>query len=187
MISPVRAILLPCVLVGSVASAECPAAPDISATMDDLIAGVQAAGNERDARVFSGQMWEQWVRAPDGRAQELLDEGMERRAVFDLPGAIRAFDALVDYCPDYAEGYNQRAFANFLDSDYAAALPDLDRTLALRPRHIAALAGRGLTLISMGRMEEGRAAIREAVTLNPWLTERHLLDLPDPPGGGVDL
>lgn len=165
------------VLVAAPAWADCPASPDIAADIDGLIATVQDAPNERVARGISAHMWTFWAKAPDARAQDLLDEGMARRGASDLEGALVAFDALVDYCPDFAEGYNQRAFANFIRQDFAAALPDLDRAIALQPRHIPAMAGKGLTLIQMGRIRDGQAEIRRAVALNPWLSERAFLTL----------
>lgn len=164
-------------LLSAPALADCPAPPDIAADIDGLIETVQAAPNEGAARGISNQMWMFWAKAPDDTAQDLLDDGMARRGTFDLDGAITAFDALVDYCPDYAEGYNQRAFANFIREDFAAALPDLDRAIELQPRHIPAMAGKGLTLIRMGRIREGQAEIRRAVALNPWLSERVYLTL----------
>ncbi|UWQ17888.1 hypothetical protein [Jannaschia sp. M317] len=168
--------------------ADCPPAPDISARMDALLAEVQQVGSEQAARGVSARMWEEWVKAPDLRAQELLDEGMQRRQAFDLTGAVIAFDALIAYCPRYAEGYNQRAFANFIREDYEAALVDLDRAIELRPRHVAAIAGRGLTLIALDRVADGQAAIRAAMALNPWLSERRFLDLAvDPEDRAIDL
>ncbi|MEM7710893.1 MAG: hypothetical protein AAF264_09140 [Pseudomonadota bacterium] len=180
-----RRVLIALALSPLPAWADCPAAPEIGAAMDDLLAEVQAAADERVARDVSGRMWAEWTRAPDARAQALLDEGMSRRAAFDLDGARTAFDALIDYCPDYAEGWNQRAFASFIGGDHASALTDLDRALALRPRHVAALSGRGLTLIAMDRIAEGQDDIRAALELNPWLSERQFLSL-DPDGGPPD-
>lgn len=81
---------------------------------------------------------------------------------------------LIAYCPAYAEGYNQRAFVNFLRQDYQSALTDLDRALALSPNHIAALSGRALSLLGLQRVEEARVALKRALDLNPWLPERHL-------------
>ena len=170
----IRAVLA-LVLTTAPALAECPPNPDISGEITRLIEEVRGAENEGSARVVSARMWEFWAKAPDARAQELLDEGMQRRGAFDLDGAVTAFDALIDYCPDFPEGYNQRAFANFIRGDYDAALPDLDRAIALRPRHIPAIAGRGLTLIQMGRIREGQDAIRAALEFNPWLSERQYL------------
>ena len=175
-------IAIPLALLSGPVFAECPAAPDITADMDGLIARAQEARNEGAARAISSEMWTFWAQAPDDQAQLLLDEGMTRRSAFDLDGAITAFDALIDYCPDYAEGYNQRAFAYFIRGDYEAALPDLDRAISLRPRHIAALAGKGLTLIQLGRIREGQDAIRAALAFNPWLSERQFLTLPPEDG-----
>ena len=157
------------------AGAACPQAPDHSATLDALIAQAQAAPDERSARLLSNRMWELWADAPDTHDQELLDEGMTRRAAHDLAGALLAFDALIAYCPDYAEGYNQRAFVNFIRQDYAAALPDLERALALSPRHTGALTGQAMTLMALERPGEAALALRRALALNPWLSERHLL------------
>ncbi len=180
-----RLALIAFVALTAQAHADCPAAPDISATMDTLISDARAATSASMAQRASAAMWAEWVRAPDAAAQQMLDEGMQRRVAGDLVGAVTALDALVSYCPDYAEGWNQRAFANFLRGDYAAALPDLDRALALRPRHVAALSGKGLTLIHMGRIADGQAAIRAALEFNPWLNERQFLAI-DPQGGPAD-
>lgn len=159
----------------------CPAAPDHSATLDRLIRDVQRASSEADARRISNQMWAFWAQAPDARAQAILDRGMTRRAAFDFLGALADFDLLIAYCPDYAEGYNQRAFVHYLRQDYATALPDLDRAIALSPRHVAALSGRALSLFGLQRISEARAALGAALILNPWLPERSLAI----PGGAL--
>ena len=100
---------------------------------------------------------------------------MSRRASYDFLGARAVLGRLVDYCPDYAEGYNQRAFASYLASDYEAALADLDRALEILPNHVAALSGKSLTLMGLERFDEAQQVLREAVALNPWLQERALL------------
>jgi len=153
----------------------CPPAPDHSAALTDLIRAAQAAEDERSGRMLSNEMWALWSDAPDSYAQELLDEGMSRRNIYDYDGAMKAFEALIAYCPDYAEGYNQRAFIHFLREDFSAALPDLDQTLALSPRHVAAITGRALTLSALERKAEAVLALRKALDMNPWLSERHLL------------
>lgn len=160
---------------GPAISQTCPSAPDHSDALNDLITAVQDAPDELSARQIAGDMWDLWADAPDAYAQELLDEGMIRRRAFDYAGAEIALNALVEYCPDYAEGYNQRAFVNFLRQNYEAALPDLERALELSPRHIAALTGQALTLAALQRNGEAALVLRRALQLNPWLSERHLL------------
>lgn len=157
----------------------CPPAPDLDPEKTELMEAVRAAPSEMSARQLTNRLWELWSLAPDSYAQELLDEGMERRASYDFDGALKAFDALIAYCPDYAEGYNQRAFVRFLREEYDSALEDLDRVLEISPDHIAALAGRALTLMGQGEIDAGQQALRDALKLNPWLPERHML-IPDP-------
>lgn len=158
-----------------VSAATCPEAPDHSGTLAQLVDEVRAAPDEQTARLLSNRMWQLWAEAPDRAAQDLLDAGMERRDVADFEGAAKAFDALVAYCPDYAEGYNQRAFANYLRGEHRAALPDLQRARALSPQHTGVLTGLALTLMALERRGEAVLVLREALEINPWLSERHLL------------
>jgi tetratricopeptide (TPR) repeat protein len=64
--------------------------------------------------------------------------------------------------------------------DFEAALVDLDRALAILPTHIAALSGKGLTLIGLERYDEAQEVLRAAVAMNPWMQERELLVDPIP-------
>jgi tetratricopeptide (TPR) repeat protein len=157
---------------------DCAPVPDISADLDALIDEARAAPTERFARPIVARMWELWTLAPDARAQDLLDSGVARLRVADYPAAVAAFDALVAYCPDYAEGYNQRAFANFLQGELRLALSDLDLALERSPRHVGALSGKALTLFGLGELQAGQETLRTALDLNPWLAERALLETP---------
>jgi tetratricopeptide (TPR) repeat protein len=177
-------VLLLVVLPGLAGAEVCPPAPDIAARTAPLMAAVRVAPDPVTARALTGELFKLWALAPDARAQELLDNGMERRAAYDFTRARAFLDELVAYCPAYAEGWNQRAFVYFLTADYALALEDLEVALDLAPDHIAAKAGLALTLMNLGRMEAGQAVLREALALNPWLPERGML-LPEPGPGPI--
>ncbi|MBY5987913.1 tetratricopeptide repeat protein [Roseovarius atlanticus] len=170
-----RLFLIACLLAGPVRAETCPDAPDHAEALSRLIEAAQAASDEAAGRALSDEMWALWAEAPDEKAQGLLDEAMARRESYDYDAAMAAAEALVDYCPEYAEGYNQRAFIHFLRQEFEAALPDLERTLELQPRHVAARTGQALTLHALGRSGEAALALRAALALNPWLGERHLL------------
>lgn len=163
----------------ALAQEACPPAEDHSAALEQLITQIQGAPDQGAARLLANEMWQFWADAPDERAQAILDRGMTRRAAFDFLGALEDFDQLIAYCPDYSEGYNQRAFVHYLRRDFASALADLDRALARSPRHVAALSGRALALYGLSRLEEARVALQSALALNPWLPERNLAS----PGG----
>lgn len=176
-----RIALIIAVMAGTAAVADCPAPPDHDVGIARVIEEMRVARSEAEARALSPKLWALWTDAPDEPAQALLDDGMNRQLAYDFLGALEYFDRLVAYCPGYAEGYNQRAFVNFLRQDYAAALPDLDRALELSPTHLGALTGRAMTLMALGRQDEAQQDLRVAVGLNPWLPERQLLLDPPPP------
>lgn len=158
----------------------CPAAPKIDAALDVLIADGQAAKTYMVGRDALRDMWALWTAAPDTWSGELLAIAQERIAIADYEGALWGLDELVRYCPDWAEGWNQRAYVRFLQGDFDAALEDAERAVTLSPRHVAALSGKGMILRRLGREAEGDVFLREAVALHPWLPERGLLD---PPAG----
>jgi len=159
----------------SAPQADCPAPPDHIAAIDHLLEDVRIARDETEARLLTNEMWALWADAPNEQAQEVLDRGMRKRQSHDLRGAIEDFDILVAWCPDYAEGWNQRAFARFIAGEYLDALDDLDRAIELSPNHIPAMAGRALTLMALGDQAAGQAALRAALKLHPWLPERRML------------
>ncbi len=156
----------------------CPAVPDHAQEKAALLRELRIARDETDAMLITGDLWRIWTDAPDSRAQELLDRGMSQMRSFEYAASIETLGELVNYCPDYAEGWNQRAFAAFLSGQNEAALADLERALALDPQHVAALSGKALTLMKLGRDNEAQLALRDAVHMNPWLNERALLTIP---------
>lgn len=176
-----KPFVIAALLATPVATQACPTGPDQTAEKDRLHAELLATQSEASARVVGNKLWEIWITAPNAKAQDMLTQGMERLHVADYAKAEAHFDALIAYCPDYAEGWNKRAYVHFLTQDYDASLDDIAETLAREPRHFGALAGRALVLMNMGRTKLGNNAIREALKVHPWLSERHLL----PPGEDI--
>ena len=174
--APLRWLALFAALIATPALA-CPAVDKgaMDAARDPLFERLLETKSEAEAEPVVDTIWLSWATAPDQRAQRLLDEGMSRIRQADCGKADELLSDLIAYCPDYAEGWNQRAFARFLSNDLEGALEDLDRALQLEPRHFGALAGKALTLLRQGRTTLGQQALEAAVKLNPWLKERHLL------------
>ncbi len=175
-------ILALLLLVPAAAFAECPPVADHDAELAELFEAARAAPSEAAARPLMNAMWEIWTDAPDEPSAELLKRGMGAIRVADHLTALDAFDKLTAYCPDYAEGWNQRAFVHFLSGEHEAALADLERTVALSPTHVGALSGLALTLTALGREAEAQHWLRAALALNPWIAERHLLKPEAAPG-----
>jgi len=180
--------LIALVLAGAAPAQDAPRdAPGRAALFRQL----RAAASEREGRLAEDAIWRLWMdEAPTAAIREAVAEAMRRREAYDFAAALAILDRVVAEAPDYAEGWNQRAFIRFLRDDPDGALEDVERTLALEPLHFAALAGKAIILMRQGRMEAGQAALRRAVEIHPWLKERGML-IPLPgeamPGPGRDI
>jgi tetratricopeptide (TPR) repeat protein len=147
-----------------------------NADRDRLFRELQTAATERQGRMAEDAVWRMWMaQAPTPAVGEAVAEAMRRRESYDWDRALALLDGVVVEAPAYAEGWNQRAFIRFLKQDYDGSLADIDMALALEPLHFAALSGRALILMQMGRIEVGQKALRQAVEIHPWLKERSML------------
>lgn len=153
-----------------------------ASALDSLFAQLRTAPDETIARATADRIWTIWTQPDDpvlaARVAEIITGGG-----FAGPVAqVAEINALVEDYPDYAEGWNLRATANFMRGDYDASLADVAETLKREPRHFGALAGRALILHSQGRREEALKAMREALDIHPFLPERGLFpELGAPP------
>lgn len=168
--------LLPLLFIlASPALADCPPEADTSDVRATLHLDLATAASEETAQAIAAELWEIWLTAPNTEAQGMLDEGISYRQIYAFMESEAALDALIAYCPDYPEAYNQRAFTRFLREDYEGSLADIDVVLAANPLHFGALTGQALCYIRQGRVELAQAAIRRAAEVHPFLEERALL------------
>lgn len=151
------------------------------AQASDTVRGVlferlASASTEREGREVESAVWNFWLdQAPDSDLRALMDQGMDRVRVYDFEQAEKLYSQVIEAAPDYAEAYNQRAFVRFLREHYDSSLSDLEKTLELEPKHFGALAGLYHVLLRQNRTKAAFGAIQEAVTIHPWLKERHVL------------
>ncbi|HCP80378.1 MAG TPA: hypothetical protein DIT67_01855, partial [Octadecabacter sp.] len=97
-------------LVGP-ALAECADGRDYRDELAVIVDQMQFAPDQGRAQELAGEMWEIWLDAPDALAQGMLDEGLANQRYGDYAASRAVLSELIAYCPDYAEGYNQRAYA----------------------------------------------------------------------------
>ena len=108
-----------------------------------------------------------WFMSDDDAVTILMREGTEAMARRDFKRALGKFDQIVAIAPDFAEGWNKRATLYYFTGDYQASLADIEKTLALEPRHFGALSGRGLVYAAMAEFEQAISAFEEALEVHP--------------------
>ena len=169
--------LLLCVLATPMFA--CPVIEDTLGERDALLSELSEATDFSTAQRATDAIWSFWHKAPDAQAQEWLDEGLARMRQSDLATAEQILQDLTDYCPNYAEGYNQLAFAQFLAENYDASETNLKRSLELEPQHFGALSGLGLIARRRGNLPVAKIWIKRAIRIHPFLNERYILDIPE--------
>jgi tetratricopeptide (TPR) repeat protein len=143
--------------------------------LDGLLGRLKAAKDEREGEAAVAEIWTLWLQS--GRPE--LDETMEQAAKLIGHGlaalALPLLDEIVARAPEWAEGWNKRATALYLVGEHDRSLADIERVLAIEPRHFGALAGIGLIRMGRGEHRAALAAFRRALAVNPFLKERHEL------------
>ncbi|SEA94189.1 hypothetical protein [Rubrimonas cliftonensis] len=117
-----------------------------------------------------------WSQSGSDSMDFLLGRGREALDAEDYDKAVEHFTALVTLDPDFAEGWNMRATAYFLNDELWLSMADIQRTLALEPRHFGALSGMAAIFSRIGAEDAALAAARAALAVNPHLEQARELE-----------
>jgi len=137
--------------------------PRLAALFDRL----KAAATLADSRPIEQEIWNIWSTADREEVNLLMQLGVTAMAREDYPTALQLFDKMVEIAPDFSEGWNKRATVLYLMGEFDRSHADVDRTLALEPRHFGALSGLGLIYMAQGQDEKALAAFQRALAINP--------------------
>ena len=134
--------------------------------LDELFRIIQQTVSPEVARSVENKIWEIWIQHDNRQTQQRMAEGiaaMERN-----PGnALLIFNELVEDAPEFAEGWNKRATLLYVLGEYAASVRDIEKTLALEPRHFGALSGLGLVYLAQEQYAEAKAAFEAVLLIHP--------------------
>lgn len=95
-------------------------------------------------------IWMIWHESGREDVDRLMETGIEEMGSGRLHESIATFGRVIDLAPEFAEGWNKRATARYLAGEFDASIEDVERTLALEPRHFGALSGLGLLHLAKG-------------------------------------
>ncbi len=135
----------------------------------DLFARLRVTSDLAEADAVTDEIWAIWVASDDESATELMSAGIALMALGRPAEALPRFDKLVEIAPQFAEGWNKRATVHYLLDNYQESVDDIERTLALEPRHFGALSGLGLIYMETGDDAVALRAFEGALEVNPHL------------------
>lgn len=136
------------------------------ARLDRLFGQLQEA-DPADARRIAGEIELELSKSGSPAMDLLLGRGRDALEAGDSAAAIGHLTALTDHAPDFAEGWHARALAYMQAGLLGPALADLERALALRPRHLGAIAALGALMEETGRPDLAHAAYARLLAIHP--------------------
>jgi tetratricopeptide (TPR) repeat protein len=135
--------------------------------LDGLFTQLRQANSTEAARPIESDIWEIWLQSGDPAADTLMADGIAAMNAGDAEQAMAAFDRLVALKPNFAEAWNKRATALYLLGRFPESIKDIDRVLALEPRHFGALSGLGLCDLQLDRDKAALDAFERAAAVDP--------------------
>lgn len=119
------------------------------------------------AAPIEAAIWSIWVESKSATTELLFTRGAASLEAGDADLALKLFQTLTLLNPDFAEGWNMLAAVHLGQGNTTQAIIDVKRTLALEPRHYAALASLGNILDSVGDTKGALAAFEASLKINP--------------------
>ena len=112
-------------------------------------------------------LWLLWGRSGDTAIDALMARGSDEMQAGNLEQAIATYSEVIQRKPDFAEGWNRRATAYYLATEYQRSLEDCDEVLKRNPNHFGALSGAGQIHFALENYELALVWFRRALEVNP--------------------
>ncbi len=135
--------------------------------LDTLFGKLNSAENERTARFVARRINELWLESGSDTVDLLMSRAGEAMQRKDYALALDLLDAVIRFKPDYAEGWNRRATVFYLQGAYGPSIVDIERTLALEPRHWGAMSGLALIMNQLGKRQTSLELYRQVLEIHP--------------------
>ena len=112
-------------------------------------------------------MWMLWSRSGDDAVDALMAKGARELEARNLKAAIATYTEVIRRKPAFAEGWNKRATAYFLDGDLTRSLADCSEVMKRNPYHFGALSGYGQIYFQQKRYDKALEYWQRALEVNP--------------------
>ena len=135
--------------------------------LSNLYAYLATAEDEKQAQPITDAIERLWLYAGSDTIGLLMDRSARAVSEKNYDLALKFLDAVVDLAPDYAEGWNRRAYVHYLRNDVERMVGDLRRCLALEPNHYRAMEALGSVLRETGQKKAALKAFERLMEINP--------------------
>jgi len=138
--------------------------------LDELYAHLATAASEETAQLTSQAIEHVWLKSGSDTVNLLMERALKAVNEKNLDLALKLLDGVVELAPDYAEGWNRRAYVLYTRNEFARSLGDLRRVLALDPNHFKALDGLGQVLRELEYKKAALQVYRRLLEVHPYMS-----------------
>jgi tetratricopeptide (TPR) repeat protein len=143
----------------------------------DLYTRLAAAKDADETSGIITRLLHNYSESGSDTADLLLRRARQAIGVENYSDALKILDATIALDPDWAEGWNARATARYLDDDYKGSMADIAQTLKREPKHLGALMGMGMILEAREKREEALKVYERVLVIAPhWRNAQEAAD-----------
>lgn len=135
--------------------------------LNELFDALQRTTNLNSIRDTENEIWDIWLQHDNQDVMRLMALGTQRMNYQRFNDALLIFSQIIENYPEFAEAWNKRATLYFIVGDLDASLADIEKTLALEPRHFGALSGMGLVYVQRNELSKARQAFEKLISIHP--------------------
>lgn len=135
--------------------------------LTELFVRLKKTRNSRAAKRIADEIWGEWFRSGSASIDLMMEWSNDAVAKEQFNVALDFLDQIVTLSPEYAEGWNRRATLHYNMLNFNKSMADIQKVLALEPRHFGALSGMATILERNGKKKAALAAWQRALDVYP--------------------
>ena len=140
---------------------------DHTGRLDQLFEQLQHSQSRSETDFIEQQIIRLWSDSGSVRVNWLFTLAKRDAEAGHFKASLNRLEGILLQAPEFAEAWNLRATILYLQDDLSASVRNIERCLALNPRHFGALNGLGLILEKAGQDDLALAAYRKVAELSP--------------------
>ncbi|MBO6949872.1 MAG: hypothetical protein JJ855_17980 [Rhodospirillales bacterium] len=142
-------------------------ADQTSTLLPPLFEELKTAKSAAEARDAESQIWKIWSLPDNREASVPFAQGVISMNTGNLKQALAYFSRVIRTAPDFAEGWNKRATVAYYLGDFETSVHDIQKTLALEPRHFGALSGLAMIYEANGQEAQALDVLIQVKEIHP--------------------
>lgn len=138
-------------------------------TLDEKLTALAATRSEIDANRLASQIWSLWFQSGRDDVDALMWQARLALRQGQHQHAMQLMDQTLRLAPRYPEAWNLRATILFYLGRDRESVADIQKTLALEPRHFGAMSGLMKIQMRAKNWSGALKSLRAALKIHPYL------------------